>query len=49
MANAEHIPPPEVLRSQRNVMANDRDGAGTAQGTDPNSENDEWAQPMDYW
>ncbi len=49
MANAEHIPPPEVLRSQRNVMANDRDGAGTTQGTDPNSENDEWAQPMDYW
>jgi len=49
MANAEQIPPPEVLRSQRNVMANDRDGAGTAQGTDPNSENDEWAQPMDYW
>ena len=54
MANAEHIPPPEVLRSQRNVMANergisDRNGAGSAQGTDPNSENDEWAQPMDYW
>ena len=49
MANAEHIPPPELLRSQRNVMANDRDGAGTAQGNDPNSENDEWAQPMDYW
>ena len=54
MANAEHIPPPEVLRSQRNVMANERgisdhNGAGTAQGTDPNSENDEWAQPMDYW
>ena len=54
MANAEHIPPPEVLRSQRNVMANERgisdqNGARSAQGTDPNSENDEWAQPMDYW
>lgn len=54
MANTEHIPPPEVLRSQRNFVSSQRglngqNGAGSVQGTDPNSESDEWAQPMDYW
>ncbi len=54
MANVEHIPPPEVLRSQRNVNSSQRsvggqNGAGNGQGNDAMSTDDEWAQPMDYW
>ena len=56
MANMDQMPPPDVLRSQRNVMSSERsigtggqDGKGNGQGTDTTSEGDEWAQPMDYW
>lgn len=52
----DQMPPPDVLRSQRNVMSSERsigtggqDGKGNGQGTDTTSEGDEWAQPMDYW
>ena len=53
MANVEHIPPPDVMRHQGNVMNSQRklspaDGSGLPQTEDAMA-SDGWAQPIDYW
>lgn len=42
------LPPPAVLRSQRNVGSSQRNMTGNGAANDAFGDTDEW-QPIDYW